>query len=237
MKVAVVADIHGNSAALGAVLDDARRLGATRLVVLGDIVGYYYGAREAVELIEAWDAVVIRGNHEELLQQWLEGDAPTRDTLRRRYGSGLAVAAEVLDAPRLVWLRRLPHPVEQIVGTTRTLFAHGHPTAVDVYVYPDNVQSLLDRTALGSWDLVWLGHTHYPMDTCVGETRVVNPGSVGQPRDGDPRAAWALWDTESGEVELLRTAYRQAELLAEVARRDPDVPYMAQVLTRSHGAT
>lgn len=236
MRLALVADIHGNSAALRAVLADARRHGASRLVVLGDIVGYYYAPHEVIDLIEDWDADVVRGNHEDLFARWQTEDDATREGLRRRYGSGFSAAASVLDGARLAWLRDLPHPTERVVAGVPTLFAHGHPSVIDRYVYPDKVASALDPADVAPWDFVWLGHTHYPMDVRVGGTRILNPGSVGQPRDGDPRAAWALWDIESGAVTLRRSAYSRERLVAEVSRRDPDVPFMAQVLTRLRGA-
>lgn len=235
MRLAVVADIHGNASALRAVLADARQQGASRLVVLGDIVGYYYAPHEVIDALDEWDAVVIRGNHEDLFRQWQEGDDALRDSFRRRYGSGFAIADQMLDEGRIRWLRALPHLKTLVVGQVRALLAHGHPAGIDRYVYPDKVASALEDSELEDWNIVWLGHTHYPMDVRVGGTQVVNPGSVGQPRDGDPRAEWALWDAERGAVTLQRSAYSQDALLAEVARRDPDVPYMAEVLTRMRG--
>lgn len=234
--VAVLADIHGNSAALRAVLGDARQRGATQLVVLGDLVGYYYDPDGVLAALDGWDATIVRGNHEDLLGAWLSGDGATRADLQRRYGSGFAACEECLTPAQLTWLASLPHPLSARIASVRAMLAHGHPADIAKYVYPDRTDLVVAGDVNGH-DLVWLGHTHYPLDVAVGNARVCNPGSVGQPRDRDPRAAWALWNPETSSVEFLRTEYDRSALLAEVARRDPEVPYLRDVLTRTSTRT
>ena len=85
-------------------------------------------------------------------------------------------------------------------------------------------------------DLVVFGHSHYPVLWREGGCIVVNPGSVGQPRDRRPGACWALWDTASHAVTLHRESYDAAPLIAEARRRDPQLPYLWKVLTRTEGA-
>jgi predicted phosphodiesterase len=232
-RIAVLADIHGNADALDAVLRAARIAGATQLIVLGDLVGYYYEPARVLDLLAPWPSTIIRGNHEDLLQAWLGADVASRHLLRTRYGSGFSVCESIVPTASLRWLQQLPHPFELPVDGRRAILSHGHPGAIGTYVYPGNVERDLAPEDVKGADIVWLAHTHYPMDVMRSGVRVCNPGSVGQSRDGDPRASWALWEPATNSVEWLRTDYDRSPLLGEIAKRDPDVPYLSTVLTRT----
>ena len=96
MKIAVLADIHGNAAALRAALVEALKKGVEHLVVLGDLIGYYYAARDVLEQLREWPFVAIRGNHERMLAEALKNDGAMQ-TYRERYGSALDGAATTLE--------------------------------------------------------------------------------------------------------------------------------------------
>ena len=91
----------------------------------------------------------------------------------------------------------------------------------------------MERCVDRKHDLVVLGHTHYPMSQEIGKTLIVNPGSVGQPRNRKPGAQWSLFDTVNRTVEFFSEAYDPTPLVEESLRRHPGLPYMADVLTRS----
>jgi predicted phosphodiesterase len=229
--IAVLADIHGNAYALEAVLREATTAGATRLAVLGDLVGYYYQPERVLDLLAAWPATIVRGNHEDLLQAWLLADAASKVELRSQFGSGFAMC-ESMPRDSLRWLQQLPHPLLLPIDGQRAILSHGHPGAIERYVYPDRVQTELAAEDVEGADIVWLAHTHYPMDAQRLGVRVCNPGSVGQPRNGDPRASWALWEPATNTVTWMRTDYDRVALIDEIAQHDPDVPYLRDVLTR-----
>jgi predicted phosphodiesterase len=232
-RIAVIGDVHGNADALAAVLRDARAFGVTRLVVLGDLVGYYYAPARVLELLAEWPSTVVRGNHEDLLGEWLAGDDDARADLRRRYGGGLAACEQQLSAETLQWLRELPHPLLVREDGCRAALCHGHPASISAYVYPDKVETALSVEDMQGADVVWLAHTHYPMDVERAGVRVCNPGSVGQPRDRDARSSWALWEPGIRRVTWQRSSWDPTALLAMIAVRDPEVPYLRDVLTRS----
>jgi predicted phosphodiesterase len=232
-RFAVLGDIHGNADALEAVLRAARAAGATSLVVLGDLVGYYYEPARVLDLLAGWPSLIVRGNHEDILAAWLTADEKNREVLRTTYGSGFAVCEADLPKSVLASLCDLPHPISVSLDGRHALLSHGHPAAIDRYVYPDRVGTALAGTDVSRADVVWLAHTHYPMDAVQAGVRICNPGSVGQPRDGDPRASWALWEPEIEVVTWHRTHYDQSSLLTEIARRDPNVRYLREVLTRT----
>ncbi|TLM66168.1 MAG: metallophosphoesterase family protein [Deltaproteobacteria bacterium] len=231
MKLALLGDIHGNHLALAAVLEAAAGHGAERLLVTGDLVGYYFWPREVLDLLQGWDAAVVRGNHEEMLARGL-ADGASLAAAEAKYGSGLRIAAEELDETRRDWLCTLPHPLELTVDGRRILLCHGSPRDLDRYVYPDASPELIGTCILPGYDLVVMGHTHYPSRWQVGETLLVNPGSVGQPRNRVPGAHWMLYDTGSGEATARHADYDAGFVVAESRRRHPGLPYLAEVLER-----
>lgn len=232
MKVGLLADIHGNAQALAAVLDAASAAGVSRLLIAGDFVGYYHEPGRVMALLADWNWDGVRGNHDEMLRGWPErSDA---DDIRRRYGSGLDVAVAELARDQVDILLRLPQSRDCIVGQRHALLCHGAPWDADMYVYPDAPADLRSRLAAPGRDLTVFGHTHYPVEWSEEPTLVINPGSVGQPRDRKPGACWALWDVDEHKVTLRRETYDMAPVIARAAQCDPDLPFLSTVLTRTH---
>lgn len=232
MKLALLGDIHGNHLALQVVLDAASSAGAECLLVTGDLVGYYYAPLEVLKMLQAWDRHVVRGNHEDMLNS-VRTDPELLLQIDRRYGNGLRVAVDQLDTQQLDELCNLPHPLELEMDGCRILLCHGAPWDVDQYVYPDAELELLERCARSDLDLVVMGHTHYPMQYTIGKTLITNPGSVGQPRNRIPGASWALFDTTNRCLEFHQEVYDSSVLVAECRKRNPELPYLADVLLRT----
>ena len=231
MKVALLADIHGNAQALACVLASAKLLGASRLLIAGDFVGYYYDAGKSFDLLEPWDWTAIRGNHEDMLRDWHNGR--DRAAILARYGSGIKAAYLDLTKDKFDLLTALPEKRELRIDQRTVLMCHGSPWDPLAYIYPDAPADVREKFAAGGQDLVLFGHSHYPIVWHQGTTTVVNPGSVGQPRDRIPGACWALWDTDTRTVSLHRESYDATPLIAECRRRDPSLHYLQDVLIRS----
>jgi putative phosphoesterase len=232
LRVGLVGDIHGNDRALRAVLDAAGRADVDRLLVSGDLVGYYFGPRKVLDLLNSWQCTIVRGNHEAMLAI-ARGDPQYLAEVDARYGSGLRIAISELGLDQLDFLCGLPHPLVVEIDGMRILLCHGSPWDFDHYIYPDADSSLLARCALSNFDLVVMGHTHYPMLRKVGNATLVNPGSVGQARNRQPGAAWALLDTEDRSITFHRESYDHFGLAAECTARHPELPYLAEVLSRT----
>lgn len=235
MKIGLIADVHGNAPALDAVLKAAAASGAEALCLAGDVVGYYYEPAHCLDMLAAWPAEVVRGNHEDLLAETVRDPALAAD-VHRRYGSGLAVAQRTLSAEQCQTIAAWPRTRLLTFGAVRVLLCHGSPWDTDTYLYPDGDAALWQRCADPGIDIIVAGHTHYPVDRQVGPTRVINPGSVGQPRDRRPGAAWALLDTASGVCEWRRETYDMSGVIAQARALDPHLPYLADVLTRTSPA-
>lgn len=231
MKLGLLGDVHGNASALESVLDSAVSHATDMLLVTGDLVGYYFDAPQVVQLLAPWEKYVVRGNHEDMLCRARENPAALSE-IEERYGSAIAVALETLSPNELDMLCNLPHPLDIEIDGMRILLCHGAPWDNDFYVYPDAADDILTKCAIQEFDIVVMGHTHYPMLKKVGKTQLINPGSVGQPRNRQPGAQWALLDTSTGEITLHNETYDIEPLLAEVKQRHPELPYLANVLTR-----
>jgi predicted phosphodiesterase len=228
VRIAVLSDIHGNLHALDAVLSDVDAVAVDQLWCLGDVVGYGPRPNECVDRVRERATLSLCGNH----------DLAVLGVLEMAEFSGDAAAAAiwtqgVLGEPERAWLAGL-EPVGQADGVE--LF-HGSPrNPVWDYVLSETaaVESLQETTA----PLVLVGHSHVALAICLrgqevsgglapAETAVdlgagrwlLNPGSVGQPRDGDPRAAWALLDTDEGRAEFRRVDYPIEQTQAEIKDR------------------
>lgn len=231
MKLALLGDVHGNADALSAVLVAAQKMGVEHLLVTGDLVGYYFAPAKVLELLAPWSRHVVRGNHEDMLAASRK-DRAMLELIMNRYGSGIRLALEQLSESQLNEVCSLPHPLQLDLDGCRILLCHGAPWDVDQYVYPDARQDLLQRCIEPEVDFVVLGHTHYSMDKHIGDVQIVNPGSVGQPRNRLPGAQWAFLDTTSRRLELRVEPYDREPLIRECRLRHPELPYLAEILER-----
>lgn len=196
MILGVLSDVHGNRPALEAVLADLGTVDA--LVCCGDLVGYYPDVAWVVDRVRALGALAVRGNHELMLA----GARPVPPERAGYYRT--AEAREALSPEQRAWLAALPAARTLGEGGARVEVRHASPWDEETYLYPD---SDLGRVVLPEGSFLLLGHTHHPMLRRAGGGAVANPGSVGQPRDFDPRAAWARLDTATGRWEQRRVPY------------------------------
>ena len=117
------------------------------------------------------------------------------------------------------------------------MLCHGSPWEPDEYIYPDSPMDTFLRCTNGRFDVVIMGHTHYPMVKLINSTVIINPGSVGQPRNYIPGADWAILDFDTLDVQLKHIQYDISEVVEEAKRIDPELPYLAQVLFRKRKMT
>ncbi|WP_330630266.1 metallophosphoesterase family protein [Halocatena halophila] len=194
MQIGVIADVHANRPALEAVLEAMGPV--DRLLCAGDIVGYNPYPAWCVDRVQE-SMICVQGNHDRLV------DAPEPYRSNRMAYAGLCYAQEQLREKQLRWLDSLPEERTLFDGAIRMV--HSHPVNRDQYVRPAQFSSL--EPHLGSEAVLILGHTHMQHTERVGETLICNPGSVGQPRDSDPRAGFAVINTDDFSVTTHRVAY------------------------------
>jgi putative phosphoesterase len=229
MRVAILSDIHANAEALRPTLEEARREGAERLMLLGDYVGYHFDARQTFELLAPWPADGICGNHDRILLEARHG-ADLAD-YRANYGPALDRALGELPAEAFDWLASLPETLEVALGGQRLFLCHGSPFDPDAYIYWNSSPELIARcTAIGA-DGVLMGHTHHPFHR-PGRPWLLNPGSVGQPRDIGGFASWCLFDVERGTIAMRRTAYDVVPVLERLRHEWPESKRQQKTVVR-----
>lgn len=233
MKVAVTSDIHANASAFEAVLNAARAKNVDALVIAGDLVGYYFEPKAILQLIRAFEKPVylVRGNHEDMLLK----SRFCREHLEEvssKYGPGIKFALDQLTNSELEWIGNLPHPLEIKDFDCSILVCHGSPLCIDKYVYPDDAADKLLAHYNKRPDVLILGHTHYSFVKSVEGSLVINPGSVGQPRNRVPGAHWALLDTHTISVELMVERYDTSHLRQSCVEFAPNHAYLHEVLIR-----
>lgn len=221
MRYLILSDIHANLEALEAVLSALPSGAWDRLVVLGDLVGYGAAPNAVIDRIRELDPVaIIRGNHD-------KASCGIEDGSNFNHVARVAAqwTCETLTPENREYLRSLP--AGPLALDDRVEICHGSPFDEDHYIFDaDDAQRALDA---GDKQLCLFGHTHLPVvfrrsgttydgfipegDAEVelsleeGIRYVVNPGSVGQPRDGDPRAAFGIYDTRGPSLILWRVSY------------------------------
>ena len=196
MKVGVISDIHGNHYALGEVLKDARKTGVEKLLVLGDIVGYYYHPEEVLNMLADWPYEIIKGNHEVILED-LQSGKLTADTVKSKYGSGHRLALQNLDEATLQWLFSLPEKKEVVIDNVSFQLNHGTPWSIDEYLYPDAAAEKLEQCNAVDHDFVLIGHSHYSFSYRCSNSTLINCGSVGQSRQKGGLAGWSVINTKN----------------------------------------
>lgn len=243
MRIALVADIHGNPVALDAVLADARAQGVDQIWFLGDYCAIGPEPAAVLDRINALpDTRFIRGNTDRYVITG-EGPPPHLHDVRQdpdliptfaRIAASFAWTAGALAATGWIdWLEALPLDFRDTLDTrARVLAVHAAPGQDDgegVHPGRSNAElgALLDDCAA---DLVVVAHTHEPMARRVGAVLVVNPGSVGNPRAPDLRASYALIETDGAgivDVRHRRVAYDMASFIDAVERsRHPAAGYI-----------
>lgn len=234
MKIAILSDIHANAAALRSVLASVRKQKADALLIAGDLVGYYFESQSVLQLIQSFakPVYIVRGNHEEMLLRAYQCTKELKK-LTLKYGPGIQTTLEQLSNSDILLLTRLPHPLRINDFPCSILLCHGSPTAIDQYVYPDGCVQEVVQSLHQIPDVLIMGHTHYPFVKQVDSCLVINPGSVGQPRNRFPGAHWALLDTTTMNVEAFIEPYDASDLIEECFNSAPDFPYLSEVLIRS----
>jgi putative phosphoesterase len=228
MNIGILGDIHGNHVALKSVLDKARALNIDRLLLTGDIVGYYYFVKESLKLLNEWDWVSVRGNHEDMLSKCIRDNDFTK--IHSRYGSALSKTVNQITKNQLKMILDLKHPLELTIDQSRILLCHGSPWDNNKYIYPDADIALFEKCADKEYDLVILGHTHYPMHKLINSVLIINPGSVGQSRDNTAEAKWASYNTKSKSISFHSEKYDATEIIESVNKYDPHVKYLSNIL-------
>ena len=223
MKIGVISDPHANLQALEAVLNDMGDVDA--ILCAGDLVGYCAQPNEVIELIKKNRVKCVLGNHD---RSAVTGELSGLNVAESKVATW---TREALKAKNKRYLRGLSEKKTFKKGGKSIFIAHGSPRKPLIeYVFPGTPSRALLRMIQGvDSDVIILGHTHVPMERILQSKLIINPGGVGQPRDRDPKAAYAILDLEGEpkvefkrvkyDVELASAKILEAELPREIATR------------------
>jgi len=225
VRIFLLSDIHANLEALNACLDAAPQHDCG--VNLGDVVGYGADPNAVIDIVRGQNPVLVRGNHDKAVS-----GAMDLDHFNPMAGLAALWTRDRLTPENLQWLRELPQGPIRIDGLDNAQFVHGSPLDEDEYLVSvhDSQEPLLTAAA----PITFFGHTHrqggfsldgeqteaiqpewassegkstWELPLREGVRYLINPGSVGQPRDDDWRAAFAVFDTDRSVVEFYRVPY------------------------------
>jgi putative phosphoesterase len=221
-RVAVITDIHGNLPALEAVLDRIEQLGIERIYCGGDLVGYGPRPNEVCALIDQRAIPTIYGNYDYAIARDLDdcGCAYVTQQDRELGQRSVEWTLAHTDQRAKDFMRELPFDLRFDVGRTSVHLVHGSPRKVNEYLFEDKPARLYERLARAEEaELLVFGHTHMPWIRAHAGVLFVNCGSVGKPKDGDPRAAFAVLSPASQGVEatIERVGYDAEAVAREVA--------------------
>jgi predicted phosphodiesterase len=246
MRYLILSDIHSNLEAFEACIQRAKRANYDAVLCCGDIVGYGPNPVEAIDLVRGLKAICIRGNHDRVAAGLDEATNFNMHARQAIYWTRDALPDSYRD-----YLAALP--VGPLEITPDSQLVHGAVTDEDDYIFTEaeaNMNLLLTRK-----NITFFGHSHFPIvftSNATGRAALapmyefdefsaaqcdphlkifINPGSIGQPRDGDPRAAFAIWDRDRARVEFYRVEYDVEK--TQTKMRDAMLPaYLIDRLSR-----
>jgi len=220
MRIAIISDIHGNYDALKAVLKDIKKIKINKIYCLGDIVNYYYEPHKCIDIIKKKKIKSIRGNHENIFLKTLK-NKKNQKYYSRLYGNSININLKKLRSKHIIFLKRLKKKLTIEIGNNKIIFAHGAPWSENTYIYPNFKNKIKNNLAKYKADYIFLGHTHLPMNVKINKkTSIINPGSVGQPRNKCNNACWAIFNSTNGQVNFMQTKYKKKKLLKNIIKFD-----------------
>ena len=221
MKYLILSDIHSNQEALRTVLSFVRRKPWDKAVVLGDVVGYGADPNQIVDMLRKLKPMaIVRGNHDKVCSGLENGEMFNRIALEAAMWT-----RRKLTRSNLQWLKKLPQGPLEVDG--KFAICHGTPIDEDAYIFGE--LEALNVFRHTQYDVAFFGHSHFPVIFALspeaittvltvapsfrfklrpGVRYLINPGSVGQPRDGNPLTSFAMFDGDTGVVTFHRLSYQ-----------------------------
>ncbi|MGN6031772.1 MAG: metallophosphoesterase family protein [Thermomicrobiales bacterium] len=234
-RIAIFGDLHGNQAATETVLAAIDRGHPDAVYCLGDLVGYGARPNETIDLVRSRAIPTIMGNYDDGVG--FDRDdcgCAYRDAGERERGQqSLMWTRAVVTDDRKAWLRTLVPEIRFTVNGVRVRLVHGSPRRMNEYLFEDREPASLARiAAVADDDVLVFGHTHKPWTRDIDGVRFVNAGSVGKPKDSDPRAGWLLLAIDGlgnvattmqrvpYDIASMATAIREADGLPDAFAQD-----------------
>lgn len=228
MLIAIISDVHANLPALNTVLEDIEKRGIEKVFCCGDMLGYNPFVNEVAEIIKKRQIPCILGNHDHAVitgnTTWLNFAASEaiRWSMKHIKEENLAfikslpLYREIKLSSEIETGKTMP---ELLASSPLALLVHGSPRdALYEYVFPDYDDATLKSFA-ANYEILIMGHTHVPFKRKINTKLILNPGSVGQPRDGNNKASYAIVDVVKRDAEIIRLSYDIDAVAEEIIKQ------------------
>lgn len=223
-QVALIADIHSNYEALKEVLADINIREIEHIYCLGDLVGYGPRPNEVVEeLLKSRKIPTVLGNYDDgVAFDRLVCGCDYKSEEEQRLGvASLSWTKKELQTESRNFLQSLPQEIKTNISSFNFLLFHGSPRALNEYLFADtSEETFLEISAEHQASVYCFGHTHFPFHKTLGKRHFINAGSVGRPKDGDPRACYTILNLNEKEVraEFIRVPYDVNKVAEEIVQ-------------------
>ncbi len=245
MKICFFSDIHGNLLAFDAFIRDVKRRNADLFIFGGDVFGYYYHGKEILERLRkaclnscflGGELVCLLGNHDKYVLDVLDG-IKSEQELVKKYGNSYLGINYGITSEIEKHIRELQPEFKMEKDGLRLGFFHGGPSdPLEQRIYPD-ARFTGEESFLKEYDFIFCGHTHHKTDLKFGNCRIINPGSLGQQRDGKG-CSYIMFDTETSGYDIFTVEFDRAALKREIDENEtnPEISIrLKEVLDRKAG--
>lgn len=232
-KIAVISDIHGNLEALKSVMNhiEKQKISHDNIYNMGDCVGYNPFPNEVVDYLRKHQIKSIMGNYDESVANHTSYD---NIQIVKSPKNAMAWTKENTRSGTKSYLQKLPRQLSVTLGEKSLLLTHGSPNSIKEYVYEDDLKLQIEIARTVSEDIILMGHTHYPYIKKVREKYFINVGSVGRPKDGDPRACYCILEiNDQVRAQFMRVEYDTNATAKAILASQLSDEYANHVLTGS----
>jgi len=231
MKIAILSDIHANIFAFRSVLNDIQKYDIEKILISGDLIGYYYWPDEVIKIcMDEGLFTCIKGNHEVILEKCLDNKIQMHN-YSKKYGSGYKSCKEKLSIDQLDWLFNLPKNLKLNINGEGIFLGHGSLKSTDEYIYPDaSIEKILRNYSTEKYTI--FGHTHHPFIHSHNNKFLINPGSVGQPRDTGSLASYSIINLKNSVVSIKKVKFDYATIVDFAMKVDKENIYLRDIFKR-----
>jgi putative phosphoesterase len=233
MKIAIISDIHGNFFSFSKAFELIEAEKIDHIIFVGDVCGYYFDSTLIIDkLIAIKHLYAVRGNHDDMFLKFLKfKDLNSINSYTEKYGDSFHVFSTNARKEHVDFLESLPSIREFSIDNISFMVVHGGPhDYLNQQIFPDNDFTFLNKI---SAKVIIFGHTHYRIIKKIHNKLVINPGSLGQPRDGLV-SSFVVFDTKNLEAKFVDVNYNYLDLYTIIMSMKKQPDYLTRVLLRPY---
>lgn len=217
MKIIFFSDIHGNLLAMESFCEAIKHVSYDRIIFCGDVMGYGYYADQVCNMMQELGTWNVMGNHDQMYIDAFEDKIPEIQ-LVNKYGASYKDIETILSDDNRLYIGKAKQELDIEDSGLRIKVIHGSlDNPLNGRIYPDT--DISNTQLYRKYDFIFEGHTHYRMIRRVGKTLVVNPGSIGLPRDGG-KPSFLVFDTESRELSFEECLYDYKSIKLDILQHE-----------------